>query len=303
MDAYLEHLEIRHYSPHTLHSQREALIQFIRWSQERDLVRADAITRPILESFQRWLHRYRKSNGRPLGISTQKARVGFLRSFFRWACRRRHLLHNPASELELPRGEHRLPQEPLTPSQMEAVLAVPDLSDPLGLRDRAILETFYSTGIRRSELGRLELSDLHPERHVLRVRQGKGRKDRVVPVGERALHWIGRYLEEVRPRLAVHSGEPALFLSSYGRPLSPDALSQMSTRCIERADIGRQGSCHLFRHTCATHMLENGADIRFIQQLLGHAKLETTQIYTEVSIKQLLEVHARTHPARLQKAP
>lgn len=209
-------------------------------------------------------------------------------------------MHNPASELELPREEKRLPQEPLSIRQVEAVLSVPNISDPLGVRDRAIFEVFYSTGIRRAELTRLNIEDLNVDRRTLQVRQGKGKKDRVVPVGERALNWLDRYLEDVRPELVVRSAQRALFLSSFGEPFNPDSVSQMVGRCIEKAEIGRKGSCHLFRHSCATHMLENGADIRFIQQLLGHAKLDTTQVYTEVSIKQLQEVHARTHPAKIK---
>ena len=124
----------------------------------------------------------------------------------------------------------------------------------------------------------------------------------MVPVGQRALTWLERYLEKVRPQLQLDPHQHALFLSSYGEAINPDVLGRKVTAYIKQADIGRQGSCHLFRHTCATHMLEGGADIRFIQQLLGHAKLETTQIYTEVSIKQLQEVHARTHPAKLRQS-
>jgi len=131
--------------------------------------------------------------------------------------------------------------------------------------------------------------------------QGKGRKDRVVPVGERALQWLERYLCEVRPLLSVLPNETALFLTSYGEAFNPDVLSRKVSKYIKKAEIGRQGSCHLFRHSCATHMLEGGADTRFIQQLLGHAKLETTQVYTDVSIQQLLEVHERTHPAKLKE--
>lgn len=301
MDAYLEALQVRNYSEQTVTSHREALIQFISWANERELYRADQITRPMLESFQRWLYRYRKKGGKPLASGTQRSRLGFIKGYFKWLCRQNHLMHNPASELDLPREEKRLPQEPLSIRQVESVLNVPDIGDPLGVRDRAILEVFYSTGIRRAELVRLNIEDLNQDRMTLQVRQGKGKKDRVVPIGSRALAWLDRYLETVRPQLVVRGGERALFLSSFGEPFNPDSVSQMVKRCIEKAEIGRKGSCHLFRHSCATHMLENGADIRFIQQLLGHAKLDTTQVYTEVSIKQLQEVHARTHPAKLNR--
>jgi len=217
--------------------------------------------------------------------------------FFKQLCKGNHLVANPASELELPRQEKRLPREALGLHQVEAVISIPDISDSLGQRDRAILELFYSAGLRRSELAKLEIHDLNRERRTLQIRQGKGHKDRVVPVGSRALAWLERYLDEVRPRLLVDHGQQSLFLTSYGEPFNPDVLSRKVSKFIKAAEIGRPGSCHLMRATCATHLLEGGADIRFIQQLLGHEKLETTAIYTQVSIEQLKAVHARCHPA------
>jgi len=144
---------------------------------------------------------------------------------------------------------------------------------------------------------RLEVSDLNASNGVLFIRLGKGAKDRYVPVGKRALSWLTRYLEESRPLLAVGNDCPALFLTALGGPFNPDAFGTSVAAFIQKAGLGRRGGCHLFRHTCATHMLEGGADIRYIQQLLGHAQLDSTSIYTRVSIKQLQEVHARCHPA------
>jgi integrase/recombinase XerD len=250
-----------------------------------------------LESYQRWLWRCTKANGQRLGWSTQRNRLGVLKDFFRWLTRQDVILHNPASEVELPRMEKRLPQDVLTLPEVERLLAVPDVSDPLGVRDRAMLELFYSTGIRRTELCRIELPDVNTERRTLHVRLGKGKKDRVVPVGARAVAWLERYLKEVRPRLCLDTRTPALFLTGYGDAFNPDVVSRMVSAWLKQADLKRKGCCHVLRHTCATHMLENGADIRFIQQLLGHEKLDTTAIYTEVSIKQLQEVHARCHPS------
>jgi integrase/recombinase XerD len=297
-EAYLESMAVRGCSDRTISGRRYALDAFLRWCVERELIRADSITLPILESYARHLYRFRKENGKPLANSAQCSRLTGVKELFRWLCRSHHVLYNPASELEMPRKEKRLPEEPLTIAQVETVLAQPDISDPLGVRDRAMMELFYSTGIRRSELARLQVFSINQERHTVQIRQGKGRKDRVVPIGARALLWIERYLSEVRPLLMMDTVEKSLFLTSYGEPFNPDVLSRKVSKYIKDADLGRTGSCHLFRHTCATHMLEGGADIRFIQQLLGHEKLETTQIYTDVSIKQLLEVHARTHPAK-----
>jgi integrase/recombinase XerD len=294
---YLQWLGVRHYTADTIEGRRDALKVFVLWARERELRDPRSISKLVLESYQRHLWRYRKNNGRALGVATQRGRLSTLKDYFAWLTRQNTLAANPASELELPRAEKRLPVEALSVEQMRALLNVPDVSDALGVRDRAILETLYSTGLRRSELTRLELSHLNRDRQTLQVRQGKGRKDRVVPVGERALKWLERYIDEVRPRLELRAGERALFLTSYGEPFNPDVVSRMVSAWMKKAGNGRSGSCHLIRHSCATHMLEGGADIRFIQQLLGHEKLETTAIYTEVSIEQLKAVHARTHPA------
>ncbi len=295
-ENYLQSLAVHNYTDDTIEGRRYALKQFILWAHERELREPDEITKPILESYQRHLWAWRKANGNPLSISSQRGKLGTIKNYFQWMTKQNILPANPASEIELPRPEKRLPEEALTLAQINAVLAVPDVSDPLGVRDRAILETFYSTAIRRSELARLEMTNLNQERGTIQIRQGKGRKDRVVPVGETAIAWLVRYLEEVRPRLVLSAREKALFLTSYGEAFNPDVISRMVSTFIKKAKIDRGGSCHLIRHTCATHMHDNGADIRFVQQLLGHEKLETTAIYTEVSIEQLRRVHRETHP-------
>ncbi len=297
VDDHLEHLHILNRTAEAVESRHGELKPFLAWTEERGLLHADQITRTILESYQRWLWTYRKKNGHPLGITTQRARLGGVMNFFAWLCKQHAIEANPASEIELPRPGKRLPVEALTVTEVEAVLSQPAIVDPLGLRDRAILELFYSTGIRRAELVRLEVADLNREKRLLHIRQGKGRKDRVVPVGHRALRWVEKYLEDVRPLLMVKAAEPALFLSGYGEPFNADVLGRKVVQYIAAARTGRPGGAHLLRHTCATHLLEGGADIRYIQQLLGHEKLETTAIYTEVSIIQLQAVHARCHPA------
>lgn len=298
---YLEWLEVRNYSPRTIAGARDKLRYFITWADGRELTDPNEVTMAVLESYQRGLHRHRKKNGKPLSATTQRGYIGAVKIYFGWLTKRKTIEANPASELELPRAERRLREEALSVRQMDAVLNVPDISDPLGLRDRAMLELLYSTGVRRSELVGLEVTDINHERGTLRVRQGKGNKDRVVPVGEGALGWLSRYLDGARPKLSIGPSSPALFLSAYGDAFNPDVLSRMVSKFMKKADMGRAGSCHLIRHTCATHMLEGGADIRFIQQLLGHEKLETTAIYTEVSIAQLKAVHAKTHPAEARK--
>ena len=181
---------------------------------------------------------------------------------------------------------------------------MPNIADLLGLRDRAILELFYSSGLRRTEMARLQLGDLSRERRTLFIHKGKGAKDRVVPVGQRAMSWLVKYLDDARPLLVIDEREQALFVTSYGDAFHPNSMGNLVTHYLRLANPKRaKGSCHLLRHTCATHMLEGGADIRYIQQLLGHEKLDTTAIYTRVSIKQLQAVHAHTHPAERENKP
>ena len=166
------------------------------------------------------------------------------------------------------------------------VMTQPDVADPLGLRDRAILETFYSTGMRRLELAGLGVYDIDRDRQTIHIHRGKGKKERVVPVGERALHWIDRYQQDARPKLLV-SGRATnvLFLTHHGEEFTLYRLSQLVQEYITAADIGKKGSCHTLRHTMATLMVEAGCDIRFLQVILGHASLKTTEIYTQVSIR------------------
>ena len=301
-DSYLEALQVQNYSPRTIENRLSYLNAFVIWCEDRELKRPEEITKPILERYQKHLLHTKKRDGKPLSFRAQHARLVPLRAFFKWLCRQNILLSNPASDLVLPRLEKRLPKHVLSMKEVETVLNVPDVTTAQGVRDRAILEVLYSTGIRRSELAHLQLYDLDTERGTLMVRLGKGKKDRMVPIGERAIAWVERYCEDVRPLLVGLFDDNTLFLTHLGEAFTPNRLTQLVRETIQKADIGKSGSCHLFRHACATLMLENGADVRFIQAMLGHAKLETTEIYTHVSIRKLKAVHEMTHPAKVGKA-
>lgn len=288
------------YSNATTTTRDRSIRRFIGWADERAIHQPGAITREILERYQRSLFLHRKADGTALSLKTQESLLNPLRAFFKWLSRERHVLFNPASELVLPRLPRQLPKALLSIESIEAVIGQPDLDTPWGLRDRAILETLYSTGMRRLEIVNLKLYELDLAQHTVMVRQGKGRKDRLIPIGERACAWISRYLTEVRPHLVAGNDDRSLFLTDYGEPFQKNRLSDMVKKYMRHAGIA-VGSCHAFRHACATHMLENGADIRFIQAMLGHAELSTTQIYTQVSIAKLKEIHAATHPAKARR--
>lgn len=297
LDAWCRWMQTRNYSPHTISGARRNVGYFIDWCAARDLHRPGQITRPILEAYARSLFEYRKASGEPLKIRGQYLRLQTLRTFFHFLVRRNVVLFSPAHELELPRLNYQLPRAVLSHEEMELVLAQPDTATDQGVRDRAIIETFYSTGMRRSELANLEIQDLDVGRGVLAIREGKGKKDRFVPIGERAIDWIDRYLRTVRPRHVRDVNRRTLFVTAYGEPLSIGGLTHHMAEYVDAANLGKKGSCHLFRHTMATAMLERGADVRLIQEILGHSKTSSTQVYTHVAIRQLVEVHARTHPA------
>ncbi|WP_404424964.1 tyrosine-type recombinase/integrase [Nibricoccus sp. IMCC34717] len=305
---HLSHLRALGYTAQTLDSRAWHLGLFRQWAAERGCLLLCDVTAELVARYQRHLAARRKADGQPLGQRTQRTRLVPLRVFGRWAERERLLAVNPVAALVMPRVGQPLPKAWLSAAQVETVLALPDLTGrrpAAGLRDRAILETLYSTGLRRMELVRLTAADVDFAGGEVRVRQGKGRKDRVVPIGERALAWIEKYLSDARPKLAHFGDETGkLFVTEQGAPLTLKYLSAMVTRYVAKAGLGKAGSCHLFRHTCATLMLEHGADIRHVQEQLGHACLQTTQVYTHVSIRRLKEVHAATHPgAKLSPRP
>ena len=296
IEKHLEWMLVTNYSERTVYTRRYDLNTFKGWCEERELHEVASITKPVIDRYQRFLYYYRKKDGNPLSFSRQMGRLIAIRGFFKWCTKQNYLLFNPASEIDLPRKEQRLPEVVFTPEEVGIILSQPNINTPYGLRDRTMLEVLYATGMRRRECTHLQVSDLDIERQTLFIRQGKMKKDRYVPVGERALYWLQQYLKDARPKLCRNSGEYALFLTYKGVQMSDAGLSSIATRCIAGANLGKSGACHAFRHAMATSMLDNGADIRYIQAILGHSKLESTQAYTHVSIEKLKDIHNAAHP-------
>ena len=296
---HLNALRARGYAASTVDARRRHLRDFTTWLEDRGVTQPGQVTLPVMERYQLHLFERRKRDGAPLGWGSQAQRLLAVKGLFKWLARQRHLGCNPAAELELPRLPKRLPRTVLTAREAELVLEGPDLAHPLGVRDRAILELLYSTGVRRAECAGLQLTDIDLARLVVLVREGKGGRDRFVPLGERAARWLEKYLREVRPHYMTPPDEGWLLLTKRGRRLTPKRLGALVSGYVAQSGIGKQGSCHVFRHTMATLMLEGGADVRHIQEILGHAELSTTALYTHLSIGQLQDVHRRTHPARM----
>ncbi|MEQ1969172.1 site-specific tyrosine recombinase XerC [Xenorhabdus nematophila] len=294
---YIEHLDTLRYTRDTRLHYQSNLMQFVRWCDERGITTAQQVSFAHLESWQRYLSAQKNPQGYPVAASTLVKKLTNVRLLFGWLVKRQYLLYNPARDLELPRTDKGLPRHILSEEETARILTMTNSDTPLGLRDRAIMEMLWSSGIRRSELQRLQVDDVDFGRGVVFIRLGKGRKDRVVPFGKSAQQWTQSYLEEVRPRLVWGKDPGYLFVSNKGKGLTDGSLTQIVRNALHRAEVEKPGGCHLFRHAMATQMLENGADTRHIQAILGHASLETTQIYTRVAIGHLKEVHQQTHPA------
>jgi integrase/recombinase XerD len=300
VEEHLEWMLVTGYSAATVQGRRRNLRRFVRWADERGLDDPREITKPMLERYQRYLFYYRKEDGAPLTVSMQFQYLTPLKTWFKWMSREHHILANPAADLDLPKTPRGLPRSVPSVQEVEAILREVEHDTPQGLRDRALLETLYATGLRRMELVGVSVYDVDLGRGLLWVRHGKGGRERVVPIGERAMAWLDKYLSDARPEMLA-ADTAALFLTDYGEPMRAHQVSEKVRRYMEFAGVKKVGAAHLLRHACATHMLEGGADIRFIQAMLGHAKLDTTQIYTHVAIDKLVEVHRATHPSRLQR--
>ena len=304
INRYLDQQRVLGLREHGLKRAASDLTRFNAWCIERQLDSPRELTIPVLERYRRYLFHYRKQNGEPMAPSSQVRELARIKHWCRWLVRQGHLPSNPAADLEMPRVPRRQLPHVLDREEVERVLAQPDTTTVVGLRDRVILEVLYSTGLRRMELAGLDVFDVSFAKRTVFVRQGKGRKDRIVPIGERALAWLQKYLNEVRPALLVDPKERALWLSVDGLRIGAEAVSSVARRCVRAAGIEKPGAAHLFRHAAATFMLENGADLRYIQEMLGHAEIGTTQVYTHVSIDKLQSIHAATHPgAKLERRP
>ena len=283
-------------SPATVSAYTAELAPFLDSLRRQSLQSLAGLTRAHLQSYQTELF-YHEFRGRKITPSTQATRLGAVRSFVRFLVRHDYLLLDVSAGLELPKVPQSLPRTILSEPETLRLLEAPDVETTLGLRDRAILEVLYGTAIRNSELRMLGLGQIDTGRRLLHIEHGKGDKARMVPLGEEAEIWLEEYLRKSRPQLARSSSPPQLvFLTSRGLRFDKGGLSQVILRWAKKAGLEKHVTPHALRHSCATHMLRRGANLRYIQELLGHSNVDTTEGYTRVEISDLRKVLARCHP-------
>jgi tyrosine recombinase XerC len=282
--AYLTHE--RNASPHTISSYRIDLTQLADFLDERK-VRLVQVDNVVLRGFLVELYR------RKLTKTSAARKLAAIRSFFQFCVRRRWLEDNPAKVVATPRLDQHVPGF-LSEEETAKLLETPPTDDALGLRDRAILEVFYATGIRVSELVGIGLADVSLEERMILVK-GKGKKERLVPFGRKAVESLEAYVR-VRHEFPLRLGETSLFLNYQGTRLSPRSVQRLVAKYLRQAALRKNLSPHALRHSFATHLLGRGADLRVIQELLGHVSLATTQKYTHMDVTQLLEIYRKSHP-------
>jgi len=291
-EDYERHLHARHLVPQTVRHTMRNLRAFMQWRGDDDW---RGVTLDDLTGWHDALSRDGTS------ANTRCRKVWDVKRFMKWLHQHRAILVNPAANLQPLHKSKPLPRGVLTPSQINTLILAPSTATPEGLRDRAIFELLYSSGLRAGELCKLTLYDLDAPKRIVCIKQGKGRKDRLVPVGHVALEWLALYIKDARPQFAAKArpgfAATRLFLTAHGAELTPQRLLVIVRRHARQAQLPASTTPHSLRHACATGMLRGGASIRHVQEMLGHTSILTTQIYTHVVKDDLKRIHKQTAPS------
>ena len=297
LEDYAKHLAARHLTPQTVNNTLRQLRAIMQWRNDDDW---RSVT---LDDLTGW-HEALQRDG--LNTNTRCCKVWSVKRFLGWLYQRRAILTNPAAQLPPLHKAKPLPRDILSPAQINTLINAPLTTSAEGIRDRAMFELLYSSGLRAGELCKLTLYDLDRDKRTVTVQQGKGRKDRLVPVGHIALEWLARYLSEARPQLVTKAkpGEAAtrFFLMKTGKPFTPARLLRLVRAYAKQAHLPATTTTHSLRHACATGMLRGGASIRHVQEMLGHSSIKTTQIYTHIVKDDLKAIHAKTAPSERRTA-
>ncbi|HEY54878.1 MAG TPA: tyrosine recombinase XerC [Dehalococcoidia bacterium] len=293
-NRYIQHLEAeRNVSPYTVRNYKADLLEFFRFLNKKKVASLEAVDRKVMRDYLSHLV------GQGIVKASIARKLSAIRSFYRYLVREKIISANPIEMVSSPKLDKRLPSF-LTLKEVEKLLNAPDPSTPQGQRDRALLELLYASGLRVSELTGLELGQINLDTNEIRV-WGKGSKERVVLMGEPAAETLRNYLAQGRPKLLGEKRSQALFLNRYGQRLPERRVQLILEKYAKQSGIGKRVHPHLLRHTFATHLLDGGADLRVVQELLGHADLSSTQIYTHVTKSQARKVYLSAHPLARKK--
>jgi integrase/recombinase XerD len=300
-EKWLERLQVLNYAKRTIEERRFYLFKFFRFLGEMGVPDIAAVTRDLVRDYQTHLHEETNDKGEGNGVATQNNALRGIKLFFRFLKEEDYLAQDPSRDVPYAKTPKKLPRSILTRKEVSKLLMAPDTHSLMGYRDRAMLEVFYSTGVRNSELGALRVEDVDTAEGFLRVNNGKGAKDRVVPLGKIACRYVENYIQSVRPHLVRGGDNRCLFLSLQGHQMVRAVIASIVRRYAKKAKLGKPVTAHSLRHTCATQMMRNKANLRHIQELLGHACLTTTQVYTSVTISDLKEAHKKYHPRERER--
>jgi integrase/recombinase XerD len=293
---YLKHLQTLGRSHYTIKNTRSALRGLLVFLEELHITAVEDLQSDVLEEYQQDLAFRVTAKGKLLALRTQGQKMMTVKSFTKFLKDKDCLIHDPGARLKLPRKPKRLPKLILSTRDVKKLIEAPDTHTNRGYRNRIIIEILYDTAIRRSELAEIKINDLDLNAGFIRI-QGKGDKDRVVPLSERVRELMRNYLLAIRPCLIHDDDDGYLLLNRWGKKMDPNAVWAVVKRCTYLASLRKNVSTHTLRHTCATHMLKNGAPVRHLQEMLGHESLESTQLYTHVTINDLKEIHRKYHPS------
>ncbi len=297
IEKYRESMKVRNLAEKTITGAIRYLNKFFEYiEKEHSVTELDHITKDVIYDYQ--VYQYEKTNksGKLNSVAEQNNAIKPVKQFFRFLKEYEYIVSDPASEIAYAKEPKRLPRGVLTQSEARKILHAPETTSAIGYRDRTVMELLYTSGIRKSEAINLKLTDVDYDDGLLRIGQGKGKKDRIVPIGKIACRYLENYVKSVRPEFIKDPYNNYLFLSMKGNRLSRNRVWVLIKKYTKQAKIKKNVYPHTFRHSCATSMLKNKADIRSIQELLGHSSLDSTQVYTKITITDLKEVHTRCHP-------
>ncbi len=298
--SFIEHMKVRNYAKATLTGYSRYLREFISWLREQEISDLKRVTRDTLTAYQVKLMELKARGDNT--IATVSIKIRAIKRFFEYLEASNHILINPAEHIKEPKKKNRLPRVVLTEDEARKILDAPNLSTMTGIRDRTILEVFYTTGIRVEELINLTIYDCDLQGGLLRVNKGKMAKDRVVPLGKHAVRFLKEYITRIRPAHTRNNKQTRnLFVGYTGQPLSGRTIGNRVVHYAKQAGLQKRVTPHTFRHTFATELVRNGADITAVQKMLGHSHLSVTHIYTKVAGVDVKKTHKESHPREKDK--